>query len=258
MSKFWLLIIATAAYWIACAGIGIWTSRRKILKPADFFLAGGGLGPIVMSLAMMATVFSSWFILGHQGLTWSVGVPYIAHFMHLPLMGMISAIFFPRMWAVARKHGYVTPSEMYGDYFGSELLRVLIVIVAALYAIPYVAIQLRGAGYVFQTLSGGEISATTGAFVLGIVVVLYVFLGGLEAAAITDTLQGTLLLFGAFLLGLTTIETVSQISGGAGFFHQFTEGIKAQGASYITLPELGKTWSWPYILGIALATCGIY
>lgn len=81
MSTFWLLMIVTAIYWLGCAGIGVLSYKVDIQKkPSDFFLAGRGLGPVVLSLAMMATVFSAWFILGHQGMTYLNGFPYIAHF----------------------------------------------------------------------------------------------------------------------------------------------------------------------------------
>lgn len=59
MDTFTLLIVCTALYLIGCAAIGIYTSRVKVTKPSDFFLAGHALGPIVLSLAMMATVFSA-------------------------------------------------------------------------------------------------------------------------------------------------------------------------------------------------------
>lgn len=258
MSTFTLLVVCTAIYLIGCAAIGIWTSRVKVQKPSDFFLAGHSLGPIVLSLAMMATVFSAWFILGHQGLTWQLGFSYVAHYAHIPLMAMLGLLIFGRQWAISRRNGFITPSEMYGTYYDSEFIRVLVVIIAALYAIPYVALQLRGAGYVFNVLSGGQIDPVTGAIVLGIVVVLYVFMGGLKAAAITDTVQGILLYVGGALLAVTAVMVLSDMSQGSGFLAQWYKGIVAQGDSYITMPEAGKMWSWPYALTIAIATAGIY
>lgn len=258
MSTFNLLIVCTVAYLLVCAGVGVYTSRVKVTKASDFFLAGHSLGPIVLSLAMMATVFSAWFILGHQGLTWKAGFPYIAHYAHIPLMAMLGLLIFGRQWAIGRKNGFITPSEMYGTYYDSEVIRILVVIIAALYAIPYVALQLRGAGYVFNVLSGGQIDPTTGALVLGVVVVLYVFLGGLKAAAITDTIQGVLLYIGGALMAIVTIGILANMSQGQGALAQWYQGIITQGPEYITLPEAGKTWGWPYILTIAIATTGIY
>jgi len=257
MSNFTILVICTALYLLVCTGIGIYTSRIKVVKASDFFLAGHGLGPIVLSLAMMATVFSAWFILGHQGLTWQVGFPYIAHYAHIPLMAILGLLIFSRQWIVCKKNGYITPSEMYGSYFNSELIRVLVLIIACLYAIPYVALQLRGAGYTFNVLSGGQIDPVKGAIVLGLVVVFYVFMGGLKAAAITDTIQGFLLYIAAAFMGITVV-TVILSSGDAGFFATVKGAVAAQGKGYITMPAVGKMWSWPYVLTIALATSGIY
>ncbi len=258
MDNFTLLIVCTSLYLLVCTAIGIYSSRIKVTKASDFFLAGHALGPIVLSLTMMATVFSAWFILGHQGLTWQLGFPYIAHYAHIPLMAMLGLLIFGRQWAVSRKNSFITPSEMYGTYFDSEVIRILVVIIAVLYAIPYVALQLRGAGYVFNVLSGGKIDPTMGAMVLGVVVVFYVFIGGLKAAAITDTLQGILLYIGAALLAVTALTVLNDMSQGAGAFAQWHKGIVTQGPAYITIPELGKAWSWPYILTIAIATAGIY
>lgn len=258
MNTFWLLMIVTAVYWLSCAGIGLLSFRVDVKKPSDYFLAGRGLGPVVLSLAMMATVFSAWFILGHQGMTYQNGFPYVAHFAHIPLMGLLGVCFFGRQWAIGRKFGLVTPSEMFGTYYGGELVRVLTVVIACLYAIPYVALQLRGAGYVFNVLSGHQIDPITGGAVLGIVVILYVFMGGLKAAALTDTMQGVLLLIGVTFLAITAVGVIVGLAPDKGFWWQWHEGFSRLDASYITLPEVGKIWSWPYIFTIAFATFGIY
>jgi len=258
MSTFWLLMIVTAVYWLGCAGIGVLSYKVDIKKPSDFFLAGRGLGPVVLSFAMMATVFSAWFILGHQGMTYQNGFPYIAHFAHIPLMGLLGVCLFGRQWAVGRRFEFVTPAEMFGAYYGNELVRILTVIISCLYAIPYIALQLRGAGYVFNVLSGNVIDPITGGAVLGVVVILYVFLGGLKAAAITDTIQGVLLLIGVTFLALTAIGLIVSMAPDKGFIWQWNAGFQSQPESYITLPEMGKMWSWPYIFAIAFATFGIY
>ena len=258
MSTFWLLMIVTALYWIGCAGVGVLSYKVDVKKPSDFFLAGRGLGPIVLSLAMMATVFSAWFILGHQGMTYQSGFPYIAHFAHIPLMGLLGVCLFSRQWAIGRKFDLVTPSEMFGTYYGGELVRILTVVIACLYAIPYVALQLRGAGYVFNVLSGNQIDPITGGAVLGVVVILYVFLGGLKAAAITDTIQGVLLLIGVCFLAIAAVTVIVHLAPEKGFWWQWHEGFSKLDATYTTLPEVGKMWSWPYILTIAFATFGIY
>lgn len=251
-----VLFVGTFLYMAICIGIGVWSSTRKVTKASDFFLAGHGLGPIVLSLTMMATVFSAWFILGHQGTLWTIGFGYMQHFLHVPLLGIFGIVFFPRVWSVCRKNGYITPSEMYGEYYDSELVRILVIVVAFLYAIPYVALQLRGAGYTFNVLSGGIIPVATGSVVLGAVVILYVFLGGLRATAITDTMQGILLVVGAVILGVTTYIAVDALSD-ASFLETFRTGITAGGEHLIRMPALGEMYSWPFVLTVSLVIVGI-
>ena len=257
-SKFVWLIVAVAIYWIGCALVGLWSYKQKINEPADFFLAGRTLGPVVLSLAMMATVFSAWFILGHQGLTYQSGFPYIAHYAHIPLMAMIGILIFTRQWALGRKFGFMTPSEMFGAYYGGELIRILALAIAIIYSIPYVALQLRGAGYVFNTLSRGVIDPLAGSILLGSVIIIYVFLGGIRSAAITNSLQGLLLWVGGFLLAVTVVGVLGKASTGAGALGTWYQGFQGLGANYVTLPKAGEVWGWPYILTIALATSGIY
>jgi Na+/proline symporter len=259
MSSFVLLIIATAVYWVTCAAIGLFTRAQDVKKSSDYFLAGRGLGYVVLSLAMLATTFSAWFILGHQGLVYKVGFSYIAYFAHIPLFSIICVVFFSRLWAIARRNGFVTPAEMFGYYYGGETIRILTVIVACLYAIPYVALQLRGAGFVFNVLSGGAIDPVIGGVVLGFVVVLYVFLGGLKAAAITDTMQGILLWVGGMILAIVALGVLADNPSGLGVLEQWSAGIKSAGESYITVAPLGEMWSWAYIISFAFASAwGIY
>ncbi|MED4019142.1 sodium:solute symporter family protein [Sutcliffiella cohnii] len=66
--------------------------------------------------------------------------------------------------------------------------------------VPYVALQLIAAGFAFNILSEGMISQGVGMYVMGGIVIIYIFLGGLKSAAITDALQGALM-FVALLLG---------------------------------------------------------
>ena len=58
------------------------------------------------------------------------------------------------------RKNYLTPAEMYGDYYKSKEVRGATAIVALLMGIPYVALQLVAADYAFNILSQGMISQT--------------------------------------------------------------------------------------------------
>jgi SSS family solute:Na+ symporter len=75
---------------------------------------------------------------------------------------------------MGKRYGFVTPGEMYSTYFGSEAMRILTVIVALFFSIPYLGIQLRASGILFNILTDGLFSVNVGMWMLAIIVTLYV------------------------------------------------------------------------------------
>ena len=64
-----------------------------------------------------------------------------------------------RQWMLSKKFGFVTTSEMFSTYFRSEIIRILIVVIALLFAIPFFALQLSFAGKLISVVSDGLIGS---------------------------------------------------------------------------------------------------
>ena len=56
---------------------------------------------------------------------------------------------------LSRKFGYITPGEMYYDYYKSDTIRVLSVLVTFFVAIPLIAVFFGATGYLINILSEG-------------------------------------------------------------------------------------------------------
>ena len=84
----------------------------------------------------------------------------------------------------------------------SEAIRILTVIIALFFSIPYLGIQLRASGVLFNVLTDGLFSVNVGMWMLAIIVALYVGLGGLRSVAYVDTVQCILLWSGIVALGI--------------------------------------------------------
>ena len=63
---------------------------------------------------------------------------------------------------------------MFADYYGSEAIRILTVIVAMIFSVPYLGVQLRASGFLFNVLTNGLLGVEAGMWMLSIVVILYV------------------------------------------------------------------------------------
>ncbi|MGB5882963.1 MAG: hypothetical protein WBG28_02570, partial [Desulfobulbales bacterium] len=80
--------------------------------------------------------------------------------------------------------------------------------VAMIFSVPYLGVQLRASGFLFNVLTDGLLGVEAGMWMLSIVVIIYVASGGLRAVAYVDTLQCLLLAFGIAVIGIITLNAV--------------------------------------------------
>jgi Na+/proline symporter len=95
---------------------------------------------------------------------------------------------------------------MFSDYFQSDAVRILTVIVALFFSIPYLGVQLRASGFLFNVLTDGMLGVETGMWMLSLVVFIYVASGGLRAVAYVDTVQCILLAGGIVAIGVIALN----------------------------------------------------
>ena len=208
---FWLIAFV-GIYWAYCLFWGF-KGARSAKTSTDYFLAGRSIGVWVFVLAATATSFSGWTFVGHPGKIFTDGLPYaFASFFALtiPLTGVL---FLRRQWVLGKVYKYITPGEMYSDYYGGNAMRILTVLVAFLFSVPYLGVQLRASGDLFHILTDGLVSVNFGMFALSTVVMIYVASGGLRSVAYVDCAQAILLALGIAILGGITIHYAGGWSG---------------------------------------------
>ena len=216
-SKIYWLFAFVGIYWAYCIFWGI-KGARTSKTSSDYFVAGRSLGVWVFVLAATATSFSGWTFVGHPGKILTDGLPYAFASFYALTIPFTGVLFLRRQWILGKAYGYITPGEMYSDYYGGNAMRILTVLVAFLFSVPYLGIQLRASGALFNVLTDGMIAVNTGMFLLSAVVVIYVASGGLRSVAYVDCVQAILLALGIVILGGISIQWI----GGWG---AFTEGI---------------------------------
>ncbi len=212
----WLLVFV-GIYWAYCLFWGI-KGAISSRTSADYFVAGRTIGLWVFVLAATATSFSGWTFIGHPGLILRDGLPYAFASFYALTIPFTGVLFLRRQWIIGRAFQHITPGEMYSDYYGGNAMRLLTVLVAALFSVPYLGVQLRASGDLFHTLTDGLVSLEFGMFALSAIVIIYVAAGGLRSVAYVDCVQCVLLALGIVILGCIAIS----FSGG---WSGFTEGI---------------------------------
>jgi len=256
------IVIAVLAYWLYCIYWG-WRGASLSHTATDYFIAGRSIPFLIFFLAATATSFSGWTFMSHPGLIFQDGfaAAYASFYaITIPLTGVF---FLKRQWMLGKHYGFVTPGEMYSKYFQSHWIRWLVFLVAFLFSVFYISIQLRASGFLFNILIG--LDTNLAMLLLSLVLTLYVALGGLRAVAHVDAMQVVLFALGIITIGLIVLFSVE---GG------LTEGIIAltqfdyvritdnNYSHYIAISEYffsaeeGK-WTSVFILTFMLALMGI-
>ena len=185
--------------------IGIFAFRKSTgrAKAEEYFLASRSLGPLVFLLSLFGTNMTAFAILGSSGHAFSNGI------VTYGLMASSSALIIPlslffigtRMWALGRKNGFMTSVQMFRDRWECSHIGTVIFFVQAALLVPYIIIGVMGGGTTLNAISGGRIPYWFGGAVVAIVVMSYVFFGGMRGTAWVNAFQTTLfLLFGAIAL----------------------------------------------------------
>lgn len=196
--------------------IGIFAFRRARGREEaeDYFLASRSLGPFVFLFSLFGTNMTAFAILGSSGHAFSNGI------VTYGLMASSSGLVIPltifligtRVWALGKKYGFMTPVQMMRDRWECGHIGTVIFAVQAILLVPYIIIGIMGGGTTLNTISGGVVPFWFGAAIVALVVMSYVFFGGMRGTAWVNTFQTVLFL----CFGVIAIIVIGYGMGGFG------------------------------------------
>ncbi|WP_158974145.1 sodium:solute symporter family protein [Cellulophaga sp. L1A9] len=184
----WILVGITFALYI---GIAIW-ARAGSSK--EFYVAGGGVPPIINGMATAADWMSAASFISLAGI-----VSFGGYDGSVYLMGwtggyvLLALLLAPYL----RKFGKFTVPDFIGDRYYSNVARIVAVIAALIVSFTYVAGQMRGVGIVFSRYL--EVDIETGVYIGMTIVLFYAVLGGMKGITYTQVAQYCVLIF-AFMV----------------------------------------------------------
>lgn len=242
MSDSGIILSVVVAYLAVNLAVGLWPQRRGTSADAAGYVAGDrSLGLLVMYFITGATIFSAFAFLGMPGWAYERGGA-AYYILAYGVLGFIPFYFLgPRASRLGRARGFVTQAEMVAHRFGSRTIAGLMAFVSVAAFVPYLAIQMKGAGYVLNALTDGAVSEELGAGLVYAVVLVYVLQSGVLGVGWTNTLQGIFMMALAWGIGLYLPHV---LYGGVGeMFRQ----VEAARPGFLTSPGLTgpeTPWSW--------------
>lgn len=250
-----IIVGAVVVYMIFCVVTGLWAMRRTH-DSSDFFIAGRGLGPIVVALALFSSTLSGFGFVGGPGLVYSIGV---SSFWMVVISSTGYAIGFflvaKRIRMIAELRDCLSLPDVVAARYGSEAVRLLIAITIVLGVMGYLATQILAMAVVMQAILSGtetfaDIGLVTCVMLSSAVLIFYCVTGGIIASVYTDVVQGAIMMVAGTLILFTAMNV---FEGGmqeatSVILADDSEAIMPFGAAGI-MASLG----WFFVFGLGLA-----
>lgn len=241
----------TVGYLLLVLMVGVLAKRGQKSTLEQYVTGGRSMGSIVLFFIFGAEIFSAFTFLGAPSWSYTKGVPSLYILSYLTLGVLIWWLMAPSISRDGRKKGFLTQAEYLSDRYPSKILALVIGVVSLGAMIPYLTIQISGAGLLFQSATGGEIPFWAGALAATAVVAIYVFVSGLNGIGWTNLMQGVMMVVIAWYLGLSVTD---HYFGGVGAMF---EELRERAPEYLTMPGAENMGWGAYSTAILVSTFGM-
>lgn len=180
----------------------------------DFFLQSRRMNLLMAFFTVYATWVSSFAFLGSTASFYNQGPLYMTCFAWNILFALLFMVMGRRIWFYGKRHGYITATDFFDDIYRSKWLSFTITAIITLFTIPYLMIQLYSGAFIIETASGGQIPWKVAGLLFYLVIIIYLWAGGLRAVAMSDVYYGILTVLSMIVTGIILIsDTGAGIEG---------------------------------------------
>ena len=239
----WILVGAFAAAILACGFL----SLRKTQDVNDFFLGGRDIGPWMSAFAYGTTYFSAVLFVGYAGkVGWGFGLSALWVAIGNAIVGTLLA------WKVLAKPTRemterlkaITMPEFLKARYDSDGLKIFASLVIFIFLVPYSASVFMGLSYVFEEIFGIPYNYVL--FFMAGLTAIFLLMGGYLAIALTDFIQGIVMLFG---IGVMVYFVTSHPNVGG-----IIEGIQRTNAVDPQLTQVVGPGGWVPLFSLVILT----
>lgn len=220
----------------------------------DYFLGGRRVNPWIVAFSERASGESAWLLLGLPGAAYAAGVVEI-----WTALGCVSGIIF--YWYVIAHDLRIQSEQMDAitlpDFFaqkhkkGATAIRITATLIIIFFFTFYLSAQFNGAGKVLFVTFG--IEPSWGMVIGAAFIIFYTMLGGFFAVALTDLIQGIIMIGALVILPLTGIAEILLSHGEFSLNltqhgHHFTSlGGEYSGWMAVAVVLSGLSWGFGYM-----------
>ncbi|MBI1247034.1 sodium:solute symporter family protein [bacterium] len=217
-----LIVICIYLGLLLALGLGASLLSRGSSK--DYMLASHSIGPFLLLMSLFGTTMTAFALVGSTGEAYKEGVG--VYGLLASSSGIIHSLCFfvlgIKLWSFGKRYGYTTQIQFFRDRLQSDKIGVLMFPILVGLVIPYLLIGVMSAGTVVSAVTEGAfrseffapwdygVPPAIGSLVISIVVLVYVFFGGMRGTAWANAFQTMIFM----VLGVITFWIISDHLGG--------------------------------------------
>lgn len=216
-------LIIISCYLLLLLGLGGVASRLFRGTSQDYMLASHSIGPVLLLMSLFGTTMTAFALVGSSGEAYKEGVG--VYGMLASSSGIIHSLCFfligIKLWSFGHKYGYTTQIQFFRDRLKSDKIGILLFPVLVGLIVPYLLIGVMSSGTVINSITEGAFTTAfaqydygippwLGSLVICIVVLIYVFFGGMRGTAWANAFQTVVFM----ILGVVTFTIIANKLGG--------------------------------------------
>ncbi len=218
------VILGYFALLLALGGVATLFLRKG---SKDYMLASHSIGPFLLLMSLFGTTMTAFAMVGSSGEAFADGIG--VYGMLASSSGIIHSLCFfmigVKVWKFGKKYGYTTQIEFFRDRLESRTIGLFLFPILVGLLIPYLLGGVIASGTVIQALTSGAfpdlfpnankalaggVPPHLGSVLVCLVVLTYVFFGGMRGTAWANTFQTIVFM----ILGVVTFYTLAMKIGG--------------------------------------------
>ncbi|MCS0634636.1 sodium:solute symporter family protein [Streptomyces sp. LP05-1] len=207
---------------------------------AEWSVGGRSLGAVFIWVLMAGEGYTSSSYLGAAGWGYNYGAPVLYVVAYMSCGYAVGYVVGPLLWGYARRHGLVGITDMVAHRYGRPWLGAAVAVLATVFLLPYIQLQITGMGVVLATVSYGAVGLDTAYFLAFLVTTAFVVVSGLRGSAWVSALKDALVVL---TLAFLAVYVPVHYFGGYG---EFLGRLVAEKPDRLTLPghggQYGTAW----------------
>ncbi|OKK19862.1 sodium:solute symporter [Streptomyces sp. CB00455] len=200
---------------------------------AEWSVGGRSLGTVFIWVLMAGEGYTSFSYLGAAGWGYDYGAPVMYVVAYMACGYAVGYVVGPLLWSYARRHGLVGITDMVAHRYRRPWLGAAVAVLATLFLLPYIQLQITGMGVVVSTVTYGAVSLEWAYFVAFAVTTAFVVVSGLRGSAWVSVLKDVLVIG---TLAFLAVYVPLHYFGGYG---ELFDRLAAERADWLTLPGHG-------------------